>query len=605
MEGMAELASILILSVFAQWLAWKVKIPAILPLIVIGLALGPASTLFTPDGEKILDGDQIFSGDLLFAFVSISVGVILFEGGLTLKLREIRDQARVVRNLLIFGPIITLFGGGFAAHYLLGLDYRLAFLFGALIIVSGPTVVIPILRNVRPNMRINSVLKWEGILIDPLGALIAVLVYEFIQTSDIGNTNTVEVFKEFFITVSSGMFVGALAAFFLRWLLEKNRLPAYLRNVMALGMVIMAFTFAEFIAHEAGLMSTTFMGIILANVRVQNLKKILSFKEDVSIILISLLFILLSSRIDLNQIEKLGEASIILFAVVTFGLRPLIVWISTIRSGFNWREIAFMSWVGPKGIVAAAVASLFALQLSTNTDASINHEQAELILPLTFMMIVGTVVIQGASSKFIARLLKVQREEPQGFLIAGANENARFLGSYLRKKGLEVLLADTSKNNLKEAQKLGFEVYDGSILSDSVLEDLDLTNIGKLMALTSSADINNLSCNFYKDEFGENHVFRLSSKKELEEGDIDFPTNVLFAAKVDYLNLAQSIRQADKVKEALCESEQDYKDLVKKLDGRLIPLFLISENGPLKVIDRTVPDFSSGDQIAYIKKCNS
>jgi NhaP-type Na+/H+ or K+/H+ antiporter len=431
MEGMAELASILILSVFAQWLAWKIKIPAILPLIVIGLALGPASTLFTPDGEKILDGDQIFSGDLLFAFVSISVGVILFEGGLTLKLREIRDQARVVRNLLIIGPIITLLGGGLAAHYLLGLDYRLAFLFGALIIVSGPTVVIPILRNVRPNMRINSVLKWEGILIDPLGALIAVLVYEFIQTSDLANGSTVEVFKEFFITVSAGMFVGALAAFFLRWLLEKNRLPAYLRNVMALGMVIFAFTFAEFIAHEAGLMSTTFMGVILANVRVNNLKKILSFKEDVSIILISLLFILLSSRIDISQIEKLGKASIILFAVVTFGLRPLIVWLSTLRSDFNWREIVFMSWVGPKGIVAAAVASLFALQLSSSNSANINPEQAELILPLTFMMIVGTVVIQGASSKFVARILKVQREEPQGFLIAGANENARFLASYL------------------------------------------------------------------------------------------------------------------------------------------------------------------------------
>jgi NhaP-type Na+/H+ or K+/H+ antiporter len=605
MEGMAELASILILSVFAQWLAWKIKIPAILPLIIIGLALGPASTLFSPDGEKILDGDDIFSGDLLFAFVSISVGVILFEGGLTLKLREIRDQARVVRNLLIVGPIITLFGGGFAAHYLLGLDYRLAFLFGALIIVSGPTVVIPILRNVRPNMRINSVLKWEGILIDPLGALIAVLVYEFIQTSDLGNSNTVEVFKEFFITVSSGMFVGALAAFFLRWLLEKNRLPAYLRNVMALGMVIMAFTFAEFIAHEAGLMSTTFMGIILANVRVQNLKKILSFKEDVSIILISVLFILLSSRIDISQIEKLGQASLILFAVVTFGLRPLIVWLSTIRSDFNWREILFMSWVGPKGIVAAAVASLFALQLSNNTDASINHEQAELILPLTFMMIVGTVVIQGASSKYIARLLKVEREEPQGFLIAGANENARFLGTYLKNKGIEVLLADTSKNNLKEAQKLGFEVYDGSILSDSVLEDLDLTNIGKLMALTSSADINNLSCNFYKDEFGENHVFRLSSKKELEAGDIRFPINVLFAATVDYLNLAQSIRQADHVKEASCESQQDYKNLVKEMDGRLIPLFLINQNGGLKVIDRNIPDFNSGDQLAFIKRCNS
>lgn len=605
MEGMAELASILILSVFAQWLAWKIKIPAILPLIIIGLALGPASTLFTSSGDKILDGDDIFSGDLLFAFVSISVGVILFEGGLTLKLKEIRDQAGVVRNLLIFGPIITLFGGGFAAHYLLGLDYRLAFLFGALIIVSGPTVVIPILRNVRPNMRINSVLKWEGILIDPLGALIAVLVYEFIQTSDMADSNTVEVFKEFFITVSAGMFVGAISAFFLRWLLEKNRLPAYLRNVMALGMVILAFTFAEFIAHEAGLMSTTFMGIILANVRVQNLKKILSFKEDVSIILISVLFILLSSRIDISQIEKLGQASIILFAVVTFVLRPLIVWLSTIRSDFNWREIIFMSWVGPKGIVAAAVASLFALQLSANETTTIDHAQAELILPLTFMMIVGTVIIQGVSSKPIAKLLKVEREEPRGFLIAGANENARFIGKYLKSKGVEVILADTSENNLKESQKLGFETYNGSILSDSVLEDLDLTNIGKLIALTSSADINNLSCNFYKEEFGDENVFRLSSKKEQEAKDLIFPRNVLFGAKVDYLNLAQSVRQADTIREASCENKQDFQKLEEELNKRLIPMFVVHAGGDLSVIDRELPQFAAGDKLAFIKKCNS
>ncbi len=596
---MAELASILILSVFAQWMAWKIKIPAILPLIIIGLALGPGSTFITSDGHKLLDGDAIFSGDLLFAFVSISVGVILFEGGLTLKIREIRHQAGVVRNLLIFGPIITLVGGGLAAHHLMGMDYTLSFLFGALIIVSGPTVVTPILRNVRPNIRINNVLKWEGILIDPLGALIAVLVYEFIQTSDFSSPSTTGVFKEFFLTVAAGMFVGGLAAFFLRWLLQKNRIPSYLRNVMALGMVILAFTFAEFLAHEAGLMSTTFMGIILANVRVQELKKILSFKEDVSIILISVLFILLSSRINISQIEKLGLNSLILFGVVVLLLRPLAVWLSTRSSGFNWREVVFMSWVGPKGIVAAAVASLFALQLTSGEKGSVDVVQAELILPLTFLMIVGTVILQGASAKPIAKLLKVEREEPNGFLIAGANENSRFLGKFLKEKGADVILADTSKTNQKEARRLGFEVYEGSILSDNVYEDLDLNTVGSLLAMTSSAEINNLALKYFDEEFGAHKNFRLCSKKEQELPEIDHPANVLFGGRVDYLNLAQSVRQVEKVIVKDCNSSQDYEDICKEYQSSIIPLFVLRKEH-IVVIGRDLPSFQNEDQLAFI-----
>lgn len=600
MEGMIELASILVLSVLAQWFAWKVKVPAILPLIIIGLALGPGSTFFTPENTKLLDGDQIFSGDLLFAFVSISVGVILFEGGLTLKLKEIRHQAGVVRNLLIYGPIITLLGGGFAAHYLLGLDYRLAFLFGALIIVSGPTVVIPILRNVRPNEQINNVLKWEGILIDPLGALLAVLVYEFIQTADFQQADTLEVLKGFFITVSSGIFVGALAAIFLRWVLQKNRLPSYLHNVVALGLVIFAFTFAELISHEAGLMSTTFMGIILANVRVQEFKKILSFKEDVSIILISVLFILLSSRINVEQIEKLGWDAALLFAVVILVIRPLGVWVSTLGSKFNWKEIVFMSWVGPKGIVAAAVASLFSLQLTSQDGGTINATQAELILPLTFLVIVGTVILQGSTAKPLARLLKVEREEPRGYLIAGANENARFLAKFLREKGINVLLADTSKANVREAKNQGLEVYEGNILGDTVYDDLDLTNIGRLLAMTSSAEVNNLAMKYFEEEFGEENVFRLSSRKEQEVKDIDLPKNVMFLGKVDYLNLAQAIRQSDQMVIGSVSDNEEYDELQKRYKGRIVPLFLLREDQDPILIKRELPDFNKGDKVAFV-----
>ena len=584
----------------AQWLAWKIKVPAIIPLIMIGLALGPLSTFFTPYGDKLLDGDQIFSGDLLFAFVSISVGIILFEGGLTLKLKEIRHQAGVVRNLLIFGPILTLGIGGLAAHLLLDLNYRLAFLFGALIIVSGPTVVIPILRNVRPNERINNVLKWEGILIDPLGALIAVLVYEFIQISHFENEDTLGVLKTFVITIASGVFVGGVAAWFLRWILLKNRIPGYLRNVVALGLVIFAFTFSEFISHEAGLMAATFMGIVIANIKIEDFHKILSFKEDISILLISVLFILLSSRIDIEQLEKLGLHAIILFAIVVFVIRPLIVWLSCLGSKFNWREVIFMAWVGPKGIVAAAVASLFALQLTNNDGTTIDGEQAELILPLTFLMIVGTVVLQGATAKPLAKLLKVEREEPTGFLIAGANENSRFLAKYLKSQGVKVILADTSKANIREALRMGFNVYEGNILGDSVFDDLDLTNIGQLLAMTSSSEVNNLAIKYFTNEFGEDNVFRLCSKKELELKEFDLPKTVLFGGDVDYLNLAQAIRQHKDILVGPCEDQEEYDQLLKSNKGNIIPLFVIGKGQDPKVISRNLPHFEKGMKLAFI-----
>jgi NhaP-type Na+/H+ or K+/H+ antiporter len=602
---MIELASILILSVVAQWLAWKIKVPAILPLIIIGLAFGPLSTFVTPYGDKLLDGDDIFSGDFLFSFVSISVGVILFEGGLTLKLSEIRHQAGVVRNLLIFGPIITLVGGGFAAHYLLDLDYRLAFLFGALIIVSGPTVVLPILRNTRPNERINNVLKWEGILIDPLGALIAVLVYEFIQTSHFQNSDTLEVFKEFFITIASGVFVGALAAFFLRWAMKKNRLPSYLRNVVALGLVIFAFTFSELIHPEAGLMAATCMGIVLANIKVDSFNKILSFKEDVSIILISVLFILLSSRIDMVLISKLGWKSIALFGVVMFIIRPLYVWLSTMGSKFNWKEVFFMSWVGPKGIVAAAVASLFSLQLAGSESSQIDAAQAELILPLTFLMIVGTVVIQGLTAKPLAKILKVERTDPKGVLFAGANENSRFLATFLRDQKVPVMLADTSRVNIKEAQRLGFDVYEGNIVADNVFDDLDLTSIGKLMAMTSSSEINSLACKWFESEFGEDKVYRLASKKELELKELELSSSILFEGKVDYLNLAQSIRAQQKIMVEPCSDIEAYESLLKKHRNRIIPLFILDHEGEPEIITKELPNFSKGDRLAFIPMVES
>ncbi|MFY0606901.1 MAG: sodium:proton antiporter [Cyclobacteriaceae bacterium] len=598
---MLELASIFVLGIFAQWLAWKIKQPAILPLILIGLAIGPASTFLTPDGTKLIDGDAIFSGDLLFSFVSIAVGVILFEGGLTLNLKEIRSLAGTVRNLLLIGSLVTFIGGGVSAHYLMGMSWSMSFLFGGLIIVSGPTVVIPILRNVRPNSNVNTVLKWEGILIDPLGALVAVLMYEFIMSSRHGTDYPMEVMQEFFITISAGIVTGGLGAFFLYSLIKRNALPDYLQNVFTLALVIFTFAFAELIHAEAGLMAATVMGIILANVKLEELKKIISFKEDISVILISVLFILLSSRIDLVQIEKLGWASGVLFAVIILLVRPIGVILSTFKSNLNWREIAFISWIGPKGIVAAAVASLFSLEL-IKPDSPVDPKEAELLLPLVFLIIVGTVVIQGSSAKMVASFLGVKRAEPKGVLIVGANELARRLALKMKEFGIYVLLVDTSSPSIDEAKKLNLRTLQSNILSDSIFDEIDLSKIGKLIATTSNSGLNDLACKWFEKELGEHNVYRLASKEESDNVNLPLPKNVLFNSRVDFVTMVQLLRKSDAYSEQSFENQAYHDDFMTKYGKKIIPIFLKREDEEFEIITGFTTNTAKSEQLVYIKK---
>jgi NhaP-type Na+/H+ or K+/H+ antiporter len=602
---MLELAGILVLGVVAQWLAWKIKQPAILPLIIIGLLIGPISTFFTPDGSKLLDGDQIFSGDLLFSFVSLSVGVILFEGGLTLNLKEVKTVASTVRNLLIIGVLITFIGGGLAAYLILDLSVSIALLFGALIIVSGPTVVLPILRNVKPNAKINTILKWEGILIDPLGALIAVLVYEFIKSSSDGNYYTVEALKDFFITISIGFFIGGIGAVFIWYLIGKNKIPDYLKNVFTLGMVILVFTVADILQKEAGLLAATIMGIVLANLKLDDFKKILSFKEDISLILVTLLFILLSSRIEIVQIEKLGTRSLLLFAVVIFIIRPLGVWLSSVGSNLRWRETLFIAWIGPRGIVAAAVASLFSLDLinSTTNSAEIRSD-AELLLPLVFLVIVGTVVIQGTSAKWIGKILGVLRKEPQGVLFVGANELSKKLASFLKKEGFYVLLADTAKHNVKEARKLNLPVYEGNVLSEEIFEEVDLSQIGKLMAVTSNSGLNTLAMNWFDSELGEQNTYRLVSKEEAENENIPLPKNVLFKSRLDYLSLNQLMRSNEDISEVKFYGEAEYEEFIEEKGKTIIPLFIIDADKKLHIISGYPHEVNKDDRLIFLKNKN-
>ncbi|MEX0966914.1 MAG: sodium:proton antiporter [Bacteroidia bacterium] len=597
---MIELAAILVLGMFSQWLAWRVKLPAILPLIIIGLMVGPLSTFITADGEKLIDGDAIFNGDVLFAFVALSVGVILFEGGLTLKLKEIRHLAHTVRNLLTIGAAITWIGGSLAAYYLLGMHWKISLLFGALIIVTGPTVIAPILRNIRPTKNINTVLKWEGILIDPIGALVAVLVYEFIRFSKPGDEYTLVFFTNFFLTILVGAIIGTVSALALYFMIRKRLLPGFLKNIVTLALVVGTFAISDAVYHESGLLAVTLMGMILGNMRIEELKNLLSFKEDISVILISLLFIILSSRIQIQDIESLGFNSIILFLVVIFLLRPLAVFMSTFRSNLSFREKVFISWIGPRGIVAAAVASLFSLEIMKDTSVlPAENRDAALLLPLTFLIIIGTVILQGGSAKYVLSWLGLTRKEPQGVLFVGANEIARFLARYLRDNDVPVLLADTAHSNIMESKSQGLPVYEGSILSDDALEEIDLADKGRLFALTSNTEINILAMRKFREEFGEDHTLRLMSQREMEFKELIKPRNLLFGTSVDYIQLIQAIRRKPNLQEMEIPKGTDLKSFLNA-NPNLIPFFIKKSDARIEAFSGQSLFSEEGDILVYI-----
>ena len=465
----------------------------------------------------------------------------------------------------------------------------------------------PILRNVKPNQNINTILKWEGILIDPIGALIAVLVFGFVKTSNPNAEYTLAAFKGFFITISTGVFIGAIAAFFLYFLLRKNRIAFYLRNVVALAIVILAFSLSELLMHESGLIVVTVMGIILANLKLEEIKNVFSFKEDISLILVSVLFILLSSRIEMAQISKLGYEALFLFLVVTLVIRPLAVFSSTINSDLSLKEKFFIAWIGPRGIVAAAVTSLFSLELLRDEryEGTGYLEDAQMLLPLVFMIIVGTVVIQGSTAKWMAKWLKVEREDPQGILFIGAHEGSRAIAKFLQQRSIAVLLADTSTINISECRSIGLPVFDGNILRDYALEDLDLTNIGKLFAVTPNTEINSLACKKFRKDFGEDSVFRLISKREVEITDLDKPKNLLFNGVADYNALLQTIRKNPPIKEEEVNSLAELEDFLAEKKNEIIPICILAANKKVHIISGFDITVSSGDQLVYVDALSS
>ena len=596
-HALLTLAAIGGAGIVCQWLAWLTRLPAILYLLILGITIGPVLGYLEPDA---------LFGDLLFPFVSLAVAVILFEGSMTLRFREIRGLGKVVRNLITVGAGITWLVGALTAYYLLDFSAGLAALFGAIVVVTGPTVIVPMLRSVRPNAKIANVLRWEGIAIDPLGALLAVLVYNYIL-SDKASEALGTVLLTFLKTIGVGTVIGLVAAFATGFMLRRHYIPEYLRNMFVLTLVLVVFAVSDLLQHESGLLAVTIMGMSLANIRDLDIEDILNFKETLSLMLISGLFIILAARVELDQFINIGWPALGVLAIIMFVARPLAVILSAWGSDLNWRERALISWIAPRGIVAAAVAAVFALRLN-----EVGYSNAQFIIPLTFTIIIGTVVIQSATAAPLAKLLKVAEPEPKGFLIIGAGNVARAIGKALHDMEFKVMLSDSNWENIRAARMEGLPVYYGNPISEHADTHLDLVGIGRLLALSGRASFDSLAIMRFKSEFGANELYQLKTSKEqamTEKHNISakHQGQQLFGEEISHAMLAGWIRSGAEVHTTQLTESFSFDEYLDKYRNRCIPLFALDNNKELLVFtpDKEIEPQSGWTMVSLIAPENA
>ncbi|HGS5146542.1 TPA: cation:proton antiporter [Vibrio parahaemolyticus] len=567
------LSAVGVIGLGCQWLAWRLRLPAILFLLLAGLIVGPFMQWLKPD--EIL-------GNLLFPLVSLAVAVILFEGSLTLNFKEIRGVSGSVWSIVSIGAIISWAATSVATHYFLGFTWELAMLFGSLTVVTGPTVIVPLLRTVRPNSTLANILRWEGILIDPLGALFVVMVYEFIVSHSA--VNSMEVFG---IIIAVGVILGVASGAAVATVLRRAWLPEYLQPFAVLMVVLGVFSVSNHIESEAGLLTVTVMGMWLANAKDINIQQILHFKEHLTILLITGLFIFLAARISLDDFAALGSGALLLFVFMQLVSRPLSIFLSTMRSNLNLKDKLFLSWVAPRGIVAASISSLFAIKL---TEYGVDG--ASLLVPMTFMVIIGTVVLQSATARPMAIALGVAEPAPRGFLLIGANRVAREIGQALARYDRRVLMTDSNWEYISQVRMMGLDYYYGNPISSHADDNLNMIGIGQVVALTPDQHFNIMACMQFVDEFGEDKVHCLQKVKTNGNGSEkhsvaqEYHGKLLMGGNVSYTQLASLLSRGAEIKHTKLSENFTYQDYLEHHKTNLvIPLFNVEDKGRIQFCD--------------------
>ena len=574
---------VLALGIAAQWLAWKCKLPSILVLLAFGFGLGQFA------GATI--DDYLVGDSVLLSAVGLCVAIILFEGGLTLKFSDLKESGTPVIRLCVLGVAISFFLSYAGMKYVLGFDWRVAALLGAILVVTGPTVIAPLLRHIKPSRKIGNVVKWEGIVIDPIGAMLAVLVY---QVAIAGNLDAAreEILRAIGLTLLVGVVLALVLAKIIELLLKFHLIPDYLHSVFLLAVTATAFAVSNAIQAESGLLTCTVLGIALANQKSVSVKHILEFKENLRVLIISVLFIVLSGRVALSALNEALLPGLGLLAMLIFVVRPLSVFGANLFSKqVTFKEQVFLSAMAPRGIVAAAVTAVFALEFDHAVQQGRMSQEIGLashqMVPLVFIVIVGTVAFYGLLSGPLARRLGLASENPRGVLFAGAGQWARLVAKALKDDGHHVLLLDTNYNNVARAKLDGLSAVRANILSEYVEDELELTGLGQLITTTPNDEVNSLAAHHFIHVFGSENVWQVAPIDDDDHHQTAVASHlrgrICFPSRPQFNKLERFAAEGAVIKKTTITEQFTFEHFQKIYGEEHVLLFRVTEDKGLEV----------------------
>ncbi len=581
------IVGIIALGVSAQWIAWRTRLPAIVLLATAGVLAGPVLGWVQPQEEF---------GDLLQPLISLCVAIILFEGGLSLSLRELKEAASGVSRLVYLGAPLAWVFASLCAFYIGGLDLPVSLVFGAIMVVTGPTVIMPLLRHAALKRRTASFLKWEGIVNDPIGALLAVLVFQFFVFSGSGS-GWGEIAYSIFLAVASGLVLGGFGGWITGRAFQAGLVPEYLKSPVMLGLVLVVYAVSNLAQAEAGLLAVTIMGVVVANMNLPGIGDMRRFKEYITIMLVSVVFVLLTADLNISSLTSIGWRGAALIAALMFISRPAAIMLATIGAEMSFRERLLVAWIAPRGIVAAATAGVLG-----NGMVEQGYD-AEVLLPLVFAVIFATVFCHGFSLNWLANRLGLASRQRDSVVLVGASPWTIELGSALQDLKVNVLIADSSWHNLRSARLAGLPVFYGEILSEFAEESIEISHVRTVLAASSNDAYNSLVCRQIAPEVGQRRVYQLplgaaeddpKSLARTNRGNVAFGNDAVFE------HLWRLYVRGWKFYKTKISENYTYSDFLGERPTDCIEIATLSAEGDLDFMAADIErEAKAGDTIIY------
>ena len=563
-----DLMLVVLIGILSQWVAWRFRMPAIVVMSVAGLLVGPIFGLINP---------QESMGDLFGPIITFAVALILFEGSLNLDFKEIRGFNKPVLRIITIGAFIAWIAGSLAAHYVAGLSLSVSFIIGGLFIVTGPTVILPLLRQAKLKPRPAAILKWEGIVVDPFGALLAVFAFEFIRYVD--GEVTLNSFLLFFAASIFAVLLGWGVALLLGMAYEHGRVPEFLKSPIIFAVVIFTFVFSDEIMPQTGLLAVTAMGMTMANMHLTSIREIRHFKENISVLLISGIFVMLTASLNPKVLIEIFNSNIILYVLaMLFIVRPLSIWISTIGTDLTVREKILVGWIAPRGIVALTVSGYFATILLDH-----GYPDAELLTALTFALVFATVVLHGFTIGPLAKKLNLTTTDESGILIVGGSRFAAEFAKSVKETGNEVLIIDRTWAGLTHARKLGLNSFVGDILTEQLDYELDLTPYRFMLAMSKIDTYNAHVCEDFAPDLGRDHLYQTAFNFKNE--NMSMPVSggqSLFTPAVSIYDLEERMDAGHVIRKTFITKQYSYTQYLRERDDKSILLYILHADGAIE-----------------------